>query len=540
MTLPSPDRRTFLAALVAAATGAACSSDDGGDSAVDATTTTGPRRTTTTTEAGPLPELSADPFRLGVASGDPLPTSVILWTRLVADLDDPRGGVGDGDLEVAWEVATDDTFSTLVASGRAPAPAVLGHSVHVDVDGLEPDSWYAYRFRVANHTSPTGRTRTLPDAAATPERLRLAFASCQDYTNGYYSAHRAMAADELDLVLFLGDYIYEYGGAGTGDRAVRPTREIISLDDYRLRYATYKSDPDLQAAHARCPWMVTWDDHEVENNYAAGTSEDGAPAAEFDARRAAAYQAYYEHQPLRLEPPTGSDWRIFRSARFGTLADLFLLDGRQYRTDQACNSAQDALVQAASCPELGEEERTMLGPEQESWLADGLAESPATWKVIAQQTVMSSLVLGTLILNVDQWDGYPAARDRLLGFVRAQGIDGVVVLTGDIHSAGAGVLSTTGPDGATVPVAVEFVGTSITSSTLAGIVPGGERLLNDDTFPGIEYLNVRDHGYARCTVTPDEWRTEYVMVESIDRADAPTRIDATLVVPPGATELRRV
>jgi alkaline phosphatase D len=348
-----------------------------------------------------------------------------------------------------------------------------------------------------------------------------------------------MAADRLDLVFFLGDYIYESAGSPTALRPV-PGAECQTLDDYRLRYATYTSDADLQASRAACPWVVTWDDHEVENNYADDANTGGLDAAAFSARRAAAYQAFYEHTPVRLDPPTDADYRIYRSVRVGQLAEFFVLDGRQYRTDQACNSANDAIVPRSSCDGIDDEARTMLGTEQESWLSDGLAGSDATWKVLAQQTVMSSLVLGDIVLNVDQWDGYPAARRRLLEFISDKGISDVVVLTGDIHSAGAGDLGLVAADGTRTPVAVEFVGTSITSGSLVDRVPGGAAIVTPDKFPGIAYLNVRDHGYGRCTITPTEWRTEFVVVESIADAAAPARVDATCVTTQGVPSVTLV
>ncbi len=549
MTLPAPDRRTFLSALIGGIAGgtalAGCSSN--GDSA--STTTTGVGRTGGAPQPAD-PGLSSDPFTLGVASGDPLPDSVVLWTRLAPEPGAPGGGgaMPADDVEVGWEIATDDAFSDIVASGIATAPAVLGHSVHVAPDGLDPDTWFHYRFFIGDRAwvSPVGRTRTMPREDAEPDTLRLAFASCQDFGAGYYPAYRAMAADELDLVFFLGDYIYEYGTDGTGPRPVLPTAEVMSLGDYRLRYASYKQDPDLQAAHASCPWITTWDDHEVENNHAGLSAENEDPDGDleaqrsrFAARRAAAYQAYYEHQPLRLDPPAGADFRVYRSVNFGTLAEMFVLDGRQYRSDQACNSPQDAFVDSAGCPELDDEDRTMLGAEQEAWLSEGLADSTAIWKVLAQQTVMSSLVIGDMILNVDQWDGYPAARRRLLGFIADNDISDTVVLTGDIHSAGAGELSVTDESGATTVVAAEFVGTSITSSTLADSIPGGAGIVTPELFPGIKYLNIREHGYGRCTVTPERWTTDFVMVESIESPDSPARVDATLVVDAGSSTMTR-
>lgn len=536
MTVPM-DRRAFLTALGlgGAAVVVSCGGDNDGNNKRATTTAKGSTSSapggSTTSVATPASAVTTDPFGLGVASGDPTPTAVILWTRLLTEITEP--------IDVKWEVAADEQFTRPVGSGIVTAEPTWAHSLHVDATGLEPDTEYWYRFSTATYTSPTGRARTMPADDATPARLRLGFASCQDYTEGYYPAHRAMAADRLDLVFFLGDYIYE-SPSGPGSVRQVPGGECMTLDDYRQRYATYTSDADLQASRASCPWVVTWDDHEVENNYADLANDGGLDAAAFTARRAAGYQAYYEHMPVRLDPPKGADWRIYRTVRFGRLAEFFVLDGRQYRSDQACNARLDALVPKSSCPDLDNADRTMLGREQESWLSDGLAGSTATWKVLAQQTVMSSLVLGDLILNVDQWDGYPAARQRLLEFIADRGIDDVVVLTGDIHSAGAGDLAITADDGTRRPVAVEFVGTSITSGSLVDIVPGGAAIATPDKFPGIVYLNVKLHGYGRCTVTKDDWTTDFVVVDTVKDANATPRVDATCVTKAGTPAVTKV
>ena len=529
------DRRSFLAGLIAAAAGgvAACSSN--GDD-------TASRRDTTTTDPPLVPEelppsgLPASPFTLGVASGDPLPQSVILWTRLALDpaAADGQGGM-PGDVVVRWEVSDDDAFDMLVAMGDATASAALGHSVHVDVGGLEPDRRYHYRFRSGSeHTSAIGRTRTAPAEDAEVGELRLAVASCQEFQAGHYVAHRSIAADDLDLVVFLGDYIYESGGRDDALRPI-PGGKCITLADYRNRYAHYKADADLQAAHASCPWVVTWDDHELENNYAALASQLGVGRDEFAIQRAAAYQAFYEHLPLRLDPPTGPDWPIHRTLGWGRLAQLFVLDGRQYRDDQPCGSPSDTFVDSTAC-DIDAEDRTMLGAEQERWLTDGLRAADQTWKVLAQQTVMSSLVIGDLVLNVDQWDGYPRARRRLLDQIAADGISDVVVLTGDIHAAGAGVLSTDGSSGPATPVAIELVTTSISSrglSETAGIDP----TTLDPAIFGIDYAELIHRGYARCTVTPDRWSTEFVIVADVTDPASSTSVAATVSADAGAASL---
>jgi alkaline phosphatase D len=520
-------RRHFLG-LLAAGGGAlvlgACSTDGGSEES--ATTAAGTADATSTTGPASIPDatgIDTAPFALGVASGDPLPTSVILWTRLLQDAGE-QNDVGDDDRAVAWEVATDEGFTDLVASGVEPTSIEFGHSVHVDAEGLEPNTWYWYRFRIGDFTSPVGRTRTAPAADATVDQLKIAFASCQLRTAGHWTAYPHLVADEPDLVLFLGDYIYEYPG-GEGDLAVPLTTEPETIEAYRLLYAAYKRDAGLQLAHAAAPWAVTWDDHEVENNYAAGG---------FDDRRRAAYQAFWEHHPVRIAPPDDDGGlELHRSLRWGTLAELFVLDGRQHRTDQVCGD--QLATNRNDCPEIDDESATMLGTEQEAWLTDGLTGTDATWKVLAQQTVMKALVLGDIVLNVDQWDGYPAARRRLLSTIRDEGVDNVVVLTGDIHAGGAADLRH--PDAAMAGevVAHEFVGTSISSPGIGGLAGG-----LDLTPLGLVYANFSDHGYGRCTITPERWTTEFVVVDTIQNPESAASVDATVEVLAGTPGIRRV
>jgi alkaline phosphatase D len=522
------DRRTFLAGLIATAAGglAACSS--GGGDASGSTTTGKPL----VPEELPPSGLPSTPFTLGVASGDPLPDSVILWTRLAVDPAalDGWGGMTD-DVTVRWELSDDDRFDPLIAAGDATAAGALGHSVHVDVGGLEPDRRYRYRFRVGEHTSSTGRTRTAPAAGADVSELRLAAASCQNFGAGHYIAHRAIAADELDLVLFLGDYIYESAG-GSGDVRPVPGGRCVTLADYRNRYAHYTSDTDLQAARASCPWMVTWDDHEVENNYAGSVSDSGTTPEAFATQRAAAYQVFYEHQPVRLDPPIAPDWPIHRSFAWGQLAQIFVLDGRQHRDDQPCASPPD---KPTTCS-LEAPERSMLGAEQERWLADGLDAADQTWKVLAQDTVMSALVLGDIVLNPDQWDGYPAGRRRLLDHIAAAEISDVVVLSGDIHSALAGVLRTDGTNGPRTPVAVEFVTASISSRGHADVIGLNGRDPDPSIF-GLTYAELMHRGYARCTVTPERWTTEFVIVADVTDPASTTSVAGTVVADAGTPAL---
>lgn len=531
-------RRRFLG-LIAAGTGAlvlgACSTDgsaggsDGGSDDAAPTTTV-----SATPNVPPATGIDEAPFALGVASGDPLATSVVLWTRLVVDpvAADGLGGVPADELAVCWEIAGDDAFEQVVAAGIEPAPADLGHSVHVTVDDLDPDTWYWYRFRIGDFTSPVGRTRTAPAEGAEVDQLLLAFASCQLRTAGAWSAYPHLVADEPDLVLFLGDYIYEYPG-GEGETEVPLDEEPQTLADYRRLYGAYKRDAGLQAAHAIAPWVVTWDDHEVENNYAADVPEKDEDAATFDERRRAAYQAFWEHHPVRFDPPSADgEVEVYRVLPWGSLADLFVLDGRQHRSDQVCGD--EVGTNRTECPEIDDEDQTMLGAEQEAWLTEGLTGSKAIWKVLAQQTVMKALVLGDIVLNVDQWDGYPAARARLLSTIEDEGIENVVVLTGDIHAAGAADLRS--PDaGLTGPiVASELVGTSISSPGLAAA------LGSLDLSPlGLAYANFSDNGYARCTVTPEVWRCDFVIVDGLTDG-AGSSVDATVEIAAGTPGVRRI
>jgi alkaline phosphatase D len=324
--------------------------------------------------------LDAHPFSLGVASGSPLPSSVVLWTRIAP--------AGAGPIAVQWEVAHDERFERVVQRGSADAVAEHAHSVHVEVQGLEPARWYFYRFIAAGETSQVGRTRTAPNTGDRPARLRVAFGSCQQFEYGRYAAHRHLAAEDLDLMLFLGDYIYE--GPGRAGRVRRHTGgEARSLAQYRNRYAQYRSDPDLQRLHAAVPWLVTWDDHEVDNDYAS--EHPLAPDSDFLRRRAAAYRAFYEHMPLRAGArPAGSGARLYARYDFGRLVRVHMLDGRQHRSPQACRPARRV---GPECRERTRPGRTMLGAEQERWLREGIAAVPGRWNVIAQQTLMARAFL---------------------------------------------------------------------------------------------------------------------------------------------------
>jgi alkaline phosphatase D len=412
------------------------------------------------------PRFGSHPFTLGVASGYPQPEGVVLWTRLAPD---PLagGGMPAQPVEVGWEVAADEAFHKIVRRGKAIADPAFAHAVHVEVSGLEPARWYWYRFHAGAETSTAGRTRTAPARDAAAERMRFAFASCQHYEQGYYAAYRHMAGEDLDLVIHLGDYIYE-SSWGRAHVRKHEADEPITLAEYRNRHACYRSDADLQAAHAAFPWLATWDDHEVDNDYAGAYSQDRDPPALFLKRRAAAYQAYYEHMPLPAwARPKGPDMRLYAAYSFGRLARFHVLDSRQYRSPQACpRPGRGGSNVVEDCTERLDPARTMLGAAQERWLFEGLAASTARWNVIAQQTLMAQvdrLPGPGQAFWTDGWDGYPLARRRLLEHVAAARVANPVVIGGDVHMSVVADLKTDFDDPRSPVVATEFVGTSITS-----------------------------------------------------------------------------
>jgi alkaline phosphatase D len=479
--------------------------------------------------------LRDEPFTLGVASGDPLPHGVVLWTRLAREALLQTAGA-DAGVPVRWEVAEDDGFRRLARSGQVLALPELGYSVHAEVEGLEPDRVYYYRFLSGGAPSPTGRTRTAPEQGARSDRLRFAFASCQQYEDGYYTAYRHMADEDLDLVVHLGDYIYENGG---GDSMVRPHDggEIFSLDDYRRRYIQYRSDPNLQAAHSAFPWVVVWDDHEVDDNYANGVPQDGQPPEAFLLRRAAAYQAYYEFMPLRRSAmPRGPDIRLYRRLAFGDLVTMAALDTRQYRDDQACGDGSKR-----SCDEHRDPGRTLLGAEQERWLLEGLQGSRARWNVVAQQVMMAGLIRhddeGEPLYLMDMWDGYPAARRRVLDAFGSGGVANPVVLTGDVHSSWVADLKADIRDPGSSVVGTELVGTSISS--------GGD---GQEAFPGFDrtqagnphiHFHSARRGYVRVDVAPERLTARFRAVPWVTQPGAPLETKATYVVESGRAGAQR-
>ncbi len=477
-----------------------------------------------------------DPFSLGVASGDPTSTGAVIWTRLAPRPLEPEGGLSRENVEVSWELGADEAMKTIVRRGAATATPQLAHSVHVEVDGLDPDRWYWYRFHAGDATSPIGRVRTMPADSASPERLRMAFASCQHFEQGLFTAYEQMARDDLDIIFHLGDYIYEYAGT---ERRVRKHvgSETRTLDDYRIRYAQYRADPHLQRVHAHCAWVVTPDDHEVENNYANSIAEDkGVDPVDFLERRGRAYQAYYEMMPLRRRSlPTGPDMRLYRSVRVGRLADFQVLDTRQYRTDQPNGDRRSPLNDAALASK-----NSLLGPIQARWLQARLIESRATWNVLAQQVMMGMVgyrsSAGDLVYSMDQWPGYAHERIQLVKFLAERRVPNPVVLTGDIHSNWVNDLRADDRQTDSPVVATEFVGTSIsTGGNGYDQARYQDRLLSDN--PGVRFHNGQ-RGYVRCTITPREWRSDFQVVENVTEPGATARTKASFIVEvgkPGAT-----
>jgi alkaline phosphatase D len=509
----------------------------------------------TVLRAAPRATAASTAFAHGVASGDPLPDGVLLWTR-VTPVPEARPGSGIGPvIQVRWEVAADPAFARPVAVGEVSTGPDRDHTVKVEVRGLTPATTYWYRFGHAGAWSVTGRTATAPAADADVARLRLGVVSCSNWEAGYFAAYRHLAARAgLDLVLHLGDYLYEYGNGqfaagGRVVRAVEPAHEVTTLADYRIRHALYKSDPDLQALHATVPWVITWDDHEVANDQWSGGAENHDPATEgaWSARLAASRQAYAEWMPVRL----GADGSIFRRIRLGRLAELAMLDLRSYRSKQASGTAVD------------DPARTITGATQMAWLKDGLAASTARWKLVGNPDMISRLDVGALpawllgplakllgipsngyAVNVDQWDGYTADRNALVNHLRARGIRDVVFLTGDIHTSWATELTTR--ETLLSPTAVEFVVPSVTSDNVndflrvpAGTVsPFGASLIRG-TNPHVRWTELDGHGYGVLEVRPDGCRMDWYHLNDRTRRDSGVRWVAGFSVAAGVARLRR-
>lgn len=503
-----------------------------------------PTRRTLLMGAAALPMVArrtGDPFTLGVASGDPAPDGVVLWTRLAPRplAEDGHGGMPAADADVEWQLAEDERFTRVVRSGVVTARASWAHSVHVEPAGLRPGAEYFYRFRAGGHVSPTGRTVTAPAPGATPA-LTFGAVSCSNYEQGYFTAYRRLAERQPDVVLHLGDYIYEDAPGGyraAGGLMVRPhtAHRCQTLTDYRRRHAQYKTDPELRALHALVPWIAVNDDHEIENNWAGihpGTS--GRPG--FAERKRAGYRAYYEHMPLRrASMPHGSGIRLYRRLGWGGLATFHVLDTRQFRDDQPCGDGE-----RAGCDERLDPRRVLAGPEQRRWLAAGLRASRARWNLLAQQVFMAQhdyhLGPGKEML-LDTWDGYAAERDRVLGDIVASGARNPVVLTGDIHCHYAADLLTDFDDPSSTRVGVELVTTSVTSDG-DGYDDPAARAADLGENPHIAYVDQR-RGFVVGRLTPQELRADFHTLPYVSTRGAPDTVSASFTVPDGAHALDR-
>ena len=452
------------------------------------------------------------PFSLGIASGEPSADGFVLWTRVAPDPFN-GGGMPTDIVPVRWEIASDDGMQQVIRQGESPARPELAHSVHVEVAGLQPAREYWYRFYVGGVASPVGRVKTLPLAGATVDRLRFGVAGCQSYYHGYYTAFEHLAKEQFDFVFHYGDYIYEASYAIENQvRALpSPGAEPYSLDDYRNRYAGYKADRDLQAAHASTAFIVSFDDHEVDNNWAAEIDQDDTPREVFLLRRASAFQAYYEHMPLRLSSiPHSNQMLMYRRFKVGALAEVNVLDTRQYRSNQPCG---DGL--SSNCAEALDPSRTMLGSEQEKWLFDGLSRSTATWNVHAQQVWMmrydGSPDESEVRQNMDSWDGTAVARQRLFDYWQQHQISNPIVLTGDVHTNWAAELKANFADENSATVGCEFTATSISSfGDGSDQRPTTPQILSQN--PYIKFFNNR-RGYVSMGVTAELWQTHYQTVD---------------------------
>ncbi|WP_067509623.1 alkaline phosphatase [Actinoplanes sp. TFC3] len=506
-------RRTLL--LSGAATGAATA------------VTTWPLAAAATPYRGPL---RTNPFTLGIASGDPDADGFVLWTRLApAPLaEDGLGGMPSRDMPVHWEVAADERFRHVVRRGVAIARASAAHTVHVELNGLLPGREYHYRFKAERYLSPAGRTRTAPAPWTMPASLAMSFVSCSQYEHGYFTAYRRLAQDEPELILHLGDYQYEYArdtyNIPGGNPRDHEGPETVTLANYRQRHAQYKTDADLQAAHAVAPWAVVFDDHEVENNWADEVPEQ--PDPNFLARRAAAFQAYYENMPLRRTSiPRGIDMQLYRRLRWGRLATFHLLDTRQFRDDQGCGDGYK------DCPAALDPARSITGPEQEKWLIDGFRQSTARWDILGQQVFFGQRDNNpgpASVVSMDSWDGYAASRDRITrGWVNA-GVRNPVVLTGDVHAHWADELKLDWADPTSRTVGTELVCSSITSTgDGADVIPGTHPWAAWN--PHLRFYN-NQRGYVRTRIKPGALNADFQVLPYVTRPDAPVHTRASFVI----------
>ena len=458
------------------------------------------------------------PFTLGVAAGDPWPDGFVIWTRLAPRPLEPGSGMPATIHAVEWEVAADGRFQTIVRSGTAEALPELGHSVHVDLAGLEPARRYWYRFRIDGHASPVGTARTAPLAGAAMDRLRIGVAGCQNYEHGFFTAYKYMAGEHFDAIFHYGDYIYEGARGNRSDISLVREHvgpEPVRIEDYRLRHALYKLDPDLQAAHASAAFLMSYDDHEIDNNWAADRDQDGTPPEVFLVRRFAAMQAWYENMPVRMaQLPRDGGIQMFRRLDYGQLLRVHLLDTRQYRDDQVCEATGGQHCRAPETLQNG----LILGERQHQWLADGL-DTGRSWNLVAQQVpVMPYHEAGEedLAAAPDKWLGYPESRRRLSGAIQNKQLTNVVIATGDVHQNIVGYVPARDEEPDRNQVATEFVCTSI-----ASLGDGQDVKVRGPDWRPIIAANPNlllangQRGYHAFTISPREWRTDIMKVDKV-------------------------
>lgn len=484
----------------------------------------------------------SNPFALGVASGDPWPDGFVIWTKIAPKPLEPGGGIGERSVEVAWTVASDEGMGKVVRKGLFRTGPDAGHAVHVEIEGLEPARDYFYRFTVGGETSATGRAHTLPAAGSVVSQLRFAVAGCQRYEDGYFTAYRHLARENFDFVFHYGDYIYERSAAHARQHRKVLTREMpgdpgecLTLEDYRNRYSIYQLDPDLQAAQASTPFVMSFDDHEVRDNW-AGSKVGNLSRPQAMARRAAAFQAWYEHLPLRrAQMPRGPDIQAYRRFSAGSLLGIDVLDTRQYRALQACGAPN-----AVECAEARDPQRSLLGETQERWLHEGFRNRKTRWNAIAQQVPMMRFDRNSdpevLEVSMDKWDGYVATRERLFAAVEAAKMPNLVVLTGDVHVNMAAELKKDFADVKSPTLGVEFIATSI-SSNGDGFDTSKRHQAALQHNPHIKFHNAQ-RGYVRNVVTPERWQADYLVMDSITSRNGKISTRKSFTVENGKPVLR--
>jgi alkaline phosphatase D len=490
------------------------------------------------------PVFAAYPFTLGVASGEPTPDGFVIWTKIAPKPLERGGGMPRKLVEVEWSVATDERMRDVVQKGVATAHPELGHSVHVEVEGLQPARDYFYRFTIGRERSRIGRARTLPPAGSALAQVRFGVIGCQRYEAGYFTAFRRLADERFDFVFHYGDYIYEYRVVRPGELPFPVARvmpgepdECYTLDDYRNRYAIHQMDLDLQAAHASAPFVMSYDDHEVDNDFAGDTTEEHTPSELFLLRRAAAFQAWYEHLPLRrAQMPRGPDILAYRRFAMGDLLAVNVLDTRQFRSPQACSRGPRI---AANCAEALEPKRTMLGETQERWLHQGFTSSKARWNLLAQQVMVArsdrNADPNVFAPSLDKWDGAAAARDRLFTSVENAKLRNLVVVTGDVHQNWAGELKKNFADEKSATLGVEFVATSVSSlGDGYDINNNYKALLQQD--PHMKFFNAQ-RGYVRHVVTPDRWQADFQVLDKVSVPDGRLSTRKSFAVESGKSSL---